>query len=248
MSVAVNELATAVAVILKPYLVEGGVPDELNLEMTDQVWRMLRDSSDQLEGFDKTTEQMVAFFTDPNSTHALARVLANILLENRDLASKIADRLGGKAGIQRIVATHHSLVENVSQELGTIGEQNVEAKNDATVRRAHQVSHAELSSDDNLSTGVRQILSAESGSKIENVVQFSGKAIFQMLEKAPMPLSSLMYVEKYRREAEESLEVIEDEIGRLQALVAKHEQSKLVHARQLGRGKISEEHCDILTA
>lgn len=208
MPIAIVELATAATVFLTPYLVEGGKAiaakaGEAAVEKASQLWKRLIASAGQPEELNRTIGRASAAPADPGARAELAKALAGVLRQNPDLASELAELLGGEDGVQRIVATHHGLVANVSQELGSAGEQIIEARDEATVRNARQVAQANLEDEDSQPEELRQSLTAESGSTVENVVQFAGTAIFQLLEKAPLPLSRLMYVEKYRTLVEE---------------------------------------------
>jgi hypothetical protein len=208
MSPTIAELAAAIAIFLAPYGVEedqaiatkaGGTA----AEKASQLWKKLSARAGQPEELDLAARRASADLTDPGAHADLAKALVGVLRKDPDLASELVELLGGEIGVQRIAATHHSLVENITQELSDAGEQIIKAQEESTVRSAHQVARPERGTEAGQPGQRKQSLTAESGSTVENVVQFSGTAIFQLLEKAPLPLSRLMYVEKYRTLVEE---------------------------------------------
>jgi hypothetical protein len=139
-------LASAIATVVAPftpYLVEGGkaftkAAGDAAWKQAERIWQSIRSrfgKDDRIEG---AARMVSADPEDADTVAILAKALAVQLTKHPDSLSHFVELLGGAEASQAIVARRHSLVEDVTQHIGSAGTQLVMADEGSVVRRVNQ--------------------------------------------------------------------------------------------------------------
>src|SRR5215207_11358998 len=139
------ETAVAAAAILAPYmpaLVEAGGKTAASLvvekggqaawQQAQTIWAKLKARFGDDPEVTSAATMVAAKPEDETRQSILGEVLSARLEENPELAREISELLGGRQGVQRVVAERRSLVEDVKQKLRGAGEQTIQASDEST--------------------------------------------------------------------------------------------------------------------
>ncbi|MBY5898018.1 hypothetical protein HFN45_32445 [Rhizobium leguminosarum] len=131
MSILVS-LATSIAGLIAPYLVEGGKKfaekaGEAAWDKAKEVWDVLFPAINKDRKLGPATELLAA---DKNSK-AIRDVFEKALLEylegNEAIANRLTEILGGSQRVQELAAEQGGTIEGVSQEMDAAGRQSMHA-------------------------------------------------------------------------------------------------------------------------
>ncbi|MFB9949351.1 hemophore-related protein [Rhizobium puerariae] len=131
MSVLVS-LATSIAGLIAPYLVEGGKKfaakaGEAAWEKAQEIWTVIFPAVESDRKLGPATELLAADKNSKPIREVFEKALLEYLEANPDTADKLTAILGGPQRVQEIAAEQGGLIEGASQEMDESGEQRIRA-------------------------------------------------------------------------------------------------------------------------
>jgi hypothetical protein len=136
--VTIGTAAASVLAPFAPYLVEAGKKfsakvGEKAWEQAEMLWKKIQGSGEnpKIKG---AAYMVSADPTNEETLKLLAKALAEKFEEDPQLAQEVKAMLGGEPGLQEVLASGGSWVEEIQQEMTGPGTQRVEASDNSTIR------------------------------------------------------------------------------------------------------------------